>query len=64
MGWAFANKQHITKEHLIVYWLAPVEATLVAVWVSGIIFGKKKKDDERPAAKKTASPQPKSEKSD
>ncbi|KAG6411751.1 hypothetical protein SASPL_129835 [Salvia splendens] len=62
MGWAFANKQHITKEHLVVYWLAPVEATLIAVWLSRILFGTKK--DKPSAVKKETSPQQKSEKSD
>ncbi|CAA0809768.1 Probable aquaporin SIP2-1, partial [Striga hermonthica] len=62
MGWAFANGEHITKEHLIVYWLAPVEATLAAVWVFGILFRPKK--DEPSAARKNDSPQLKSEKSD
>lgn len=63
MGWAFANHEHITKEHLIVYWLAPIEATLVAVWVFGIVAGAKNdkvstsKEDEEP-------PKRKSEKSD
>lgn len=37
MGWAFANGEHITKEHLIVYWLAPVQATMAAVWAFGIL---------------------------
>ncbi|PIN18872.1 Aquaporin (major intrinsic protein family) [Handroanthus impetiginosus] len=46
MGWAFANGEHITKEHLIVYWLAPFEATLAAVWVFGLLI-KPKKDDAR-----------------
>ncbi|EEF38714.1 aquaporin sip2.1, putative [Ricinus communis] len=32
MGWAYARGDHITKEHILVYWLAPVEATLLAVW--------------------------------
>ncbi|CAM8877363.1 unnamed protein product [Rhodiola kirilowii] len=32
MGWAYARGDHITKEHILVYWLAPIEATLVAVW--------------------------------
>ncbi|CAA0819367.1 Probable aquaporin SIP2-1 [Striga hermonthica] len=62
MGWAFANGEHITKEHLIVYWLAPVEATLAAVWVFGILFRPEK--DEPSAARKNDSPQLKSEKSD
>lgn len=62
MGWAFATKQYVTKEHLIVYWLAPVEATLAAVWLFGILFGTKK--DVKSDVKKAASPQRKSEKSD
>ncbi|KAF7819189.1 putative aquaporin SIP2-1 [Senna tora] len=33
MGWAYARGDHITKEHILVYWLAPIEATLLAVWV-------------------------------
>ncbi|KAA8517854.1 hypothetical protein F0562_015323 [Nyssa sinensis] len=32
MGWAYARGDHISKEHILVYWLAPVEATLLAVW--------------------------------
>lgn len=31
-GWAFARGDHIRPEHLIVYWFAPVQATLLAVW--------------------------------
>ncbi|KAK6127166.1 hypothetical protein DH2020_039095 [Rehmannia glutinosa] len=60
MGWAFANGEHITKEHLIVYWLAPVEATLAAVWVFGILARPKK--DEAAAAKKDDASQLKHEK--
>lgn len=33
MGWAYARGDHISKEHILVYWLAPIEATLLAVWV-------------------------------
>lgn len=62
MGWAFANKQHLTKEHLIVYCLAPVEATMVAVWLFGVLFGTKK--DKQSEVKKAASPQQKSEKTE
>ncbi|KAG8367776.1 hypothetical protein BUALT_Bualt16G0107900 [Buddleja alternifolia] len=51
MGWAFAHGEHITKEHLIVYWLAPVEATLVAVWVFGILAPQPKKDEDTDAKK-------------
>ncbi|KAK6120422.1 hypothetical protein DH2020_045836 [Rehmannia glutinosa] len=62
MGWAFANGEHITKEHLIVYWLAPVEATLTAVWVFGILVRPKK--NEASAVKRDETPQMKSGKSD
>nr|GEX40541.1 probable aquaporin SIP2-1 [Tanacetum cinerariifolium] len=31
IGWAYAFDAHITKEHIIVYWLAPIEATLLGV---------------------------------
>lgn len=33
MGWAYARGNHMTKEHILVYWLAPIEATLLAVWI-------------------------------
>lgn len=33
MGWAYARGDHITREHVLVYWLAPIEATLLAVWM-------------------------------
>ncbi|KAL5994824.1 MIP aquaporin [Asimina triloba] len=33
MGWAFARGDHITMEHLFVYWVAPIEAALVAQWL-------------------------------
>lgn len=59
MGWAFANGEHITKEHLIVYWLAPVQATLAAVWVAQILALPKK--DEAVAAKKDGASKLKSE---
>ncbi|KAL8208488.1 hypothetical protein R6Q57_007900 [Mikania cordata] len=32
MGWAYALGVHKTKQHIIVYWLAPIEASLLAVW--------------------------------
>ncbi|KAL5546926.1 hypothetical protein UlMin_006613 [Ulmus minor] len=41
MGWAYARGDHITKEHILVYWLAPVEATLLAVWTVRLIFPQK-----------------------
>lgn len=41
MGWAYARGDHITKEHILVYWLAPIEATLLAVWTFRLIFPQK-----------------------
>ncbi|XP_074306819.1 putative aquaporin SIP2-1 [Silene latifolia] len=47
-GWAHARGNHITKEHIIVYWLAPIEGTLLAVWISGLLFQKlKEKEDTK-----------------
>ncbi|TXG70115.1 hypothetical protein EZV62_005050 [Acer yangbiense] len=49
MGWAYARGDHITKEHILVYWLAPVEATLLAVWTFKLIVRpqtEKKKDSK------------------
>ncbi|XVE95697.1 hypothetical protein REPUB_Repub02eG0121500 [Reevesia pubescens] len=37
MGWAYARGDHITKEHILVYWLAPIEATLLAVWTFRLV---------------------------
>ncbi|CAA7398319.1 unnamed protein product [Spirodela intermedia] len=36
-GWAFSRGDHITKEHLFVYWLAPLEGTLLGFWVSSLL---------------------------
>ncbi|URE04144.1 Aquaporin [Musa troglodytarum] len=35
-GWAYAQGKHLTKEHLCVYWLAPMEATLLVVWICSL----------------------------
>eukprot|EP01018_Ginkgo_biloba_P038997 Gb_36376 [translate_table: standard] len=32
-GWAYTRGQHRTKEYVYVYWLAPIEASLLAVWI-------------------------------
>ncbi|XP_022767919.1 probable aquaporin SIP2-1 isoform X2 [Durio zibethinus] len=37
MGWAYARGDHVTKEHILVYWLAPIEATLLAVWIVQLV---------------------------
>lgn len=49
MGWAYARGDYITKEHIFVYWLAPIEATLLAVWIFMVLFPKaKEKSDTKP----------------
>ncbi|CAA6661945.1 unnamed protein product [Spirodela intermedia] len=37
LRWAFSRGDHITKEHLFVYWLAPLEGTLLGFWVSSLL---------------------------
>ena len=32
-AWAYARGDHTTFDHLLVYWLAPLQATLLGVWV-------------------------------
>ncbi|GAB2227894.1 hypothetical protein Droror1_Dr00009722 [Drosera rotundifolia] len=41
MGWAYARGDHISKEHLLVYWLAPVLGSLLAVWIFRLLFKSK-----------------------
>lgn len=44
MGWAYARGDHITKEHILVYWLAPIEATILAVWTFKLLVKPAKED--------------------
>ncbi|KAK4272400.1 hypothetical protein QN277_020964 [Acacia crassicarpa] len=44
MGWAFARGDHMTKEHFVVYWLAPMEATVLAVWTFKLLVRPVKED--------------------
>ncbi|KAG8647420.1 probable aquaporin SIP2-1 [Manihot esculenta] len=44
MGWAYARGDHITKEHIIVYWLAPIEATVLAVWTFKLLVRSRKQE--------------------
>ncbi|RWV89395.1 hypothetical protein GW17_00048456, partial [Ensete ventricosum] len=37
-GWAYAQGKHLTKEHLCVYWLAPMEATSMVVWICSLFI--------------------------
>ncbi|KAI8569369.1 hypothetical protein RHMOL_Rhmol02G0273500 [Rhododendron molle] len=53
MGWAYARGDHWTKEHILVYWLAPIEATLLAVWVSKLLFRPLKEDKANMKNKKS-----------
>lgn len=41
-GWAYAQGDHLKKEHLYVYWLAPMEAALLGVWICTLFFKPKK----------------------
>ncbi|THU67875.1 hypothetical protein C4D60_Mb05t29310 [Musa balbisiana] len=42
-AWAYARGDHITLDHLIVYWFAPIQATLFAVWTFGLLTEPKSK---------------------
>lgn len=44
MGWAYARGDHITKEVLLVYWLAPIKATVMAVWTFNLLVRPVKED--------------------
>lgn len=37
-GWAYAQGTHGSKEHICVYWLAPIEATILGVWTCSLIL--------------------------
>ncbi|KAF9664483.1 hypothetical protein SADUNF_Sadunf16G0023500 [Salix dunnii] len=51
MGWAYARGDHITKEHILVYWLAPIEGTLLAVWTFKLLFLPQKQDEKEKLGK-------------
>lgn len=42
-GWAYVQGNYSTKEHLYVYWLAPIEATLLGVWACSLFIKPNKK---------------------
>lgn len=50
-GWAYSRGQHRTKEHVYVYWLAPLEACLLAVWTFGLLAVPSQKKQRRPKLK-------------
>lgn len=47
MGWAYARGDHITKEHILVYWVAPVQATLLAAWTFRHLVRPSKQEKEK-----------------
>ncbi|KAJ8770356.1 hypothetical protein K2173_014967 [Erythroxylum novogranatense] len=47
MGWAYARGDHITKEHILVYWLAPIQATLLAVWTFKLLVRPLKEQNKK-----------------
>ncbi|XP_019162832.1 PREDICTED: probable aquaporin SIP2-1 [Ipomoea nil] len=53
MGWAYARGDHITKEHIQVYWLAPIQGTLLAVWIFRLMFPPQKEDKAKAKAEKS-----------
>ncbi|XP_071723194.1 probable aquaporin SIP2-1 [Rutidosis leptorrhynchoides] len=47
IGWAYARGDHLTMEHLLVYWLGPIEATLLAVWISKFLLRPQQKEKSK-----------------
>ncbi|KVI12222.1 probable aquaporin SIP2-1 [Cynara cardunculus var. scolymus] len=47
IGWAYALGVHKSKEHIVVYWLAPMEATLLAVWTFRLLVSPSKPDKQK-----------------
>ncbi|XP_038903033.1 probable aquaporin SIP2-1 [Benincasa hispida] len=44
MGWAYARGEHITIEHILVYWIAPIQGTIVAVLTFKLLFRQPKEE--------------------
>ncbi|KAE8651164.1 hypothetical protein Csa_001487 [Cucumis sativus] len=44
MGWAYARGEHITTEHILVYWIAPIQGTIAAVLTFKLIFRQPKQE--------------------
>ncbi|PHT59421.1 putative aquaporin SIP2-1 [Capsicum baccatum] len=53
MGWAYARGDHITKEHIHVYWLAPIQATLLSVWTFNLLVSPPKDEKDKKREKKS-----------
>ncbi|KAJ9548041.1 hypothetical protein OSB04_020584 [Centaurea solstitialis] len=47
VGWAYALGAHSTKQHIVVYWFAPIEATLFAVWTFRLLTSHPKPEKKK-----------------
>ncbi|CAH1432112.1 unnamed protein product [Lactuca virosa] len=47
VGWAYAFGVHKRKEHIIVYWFAPIEATLLASWTFRLLTHRPKPEKKK-----------------
>ncbi|XP_024975770.1 probable aquaporin SIP2-1 [Cynara cardunculus var. scolymus] len=47
MGWAYARGDHISKEHILVYWVAPIHATVFAAWTFRYLIRPSKQEKEK-----------------
>ncbi|XP_035840975.1 uncharacterized protein LOC110915194 isoform X2 [Helianthus annuus] len=47
VGWAYALGVHKTKEHIVVYWFAPIEATLLVVWTFRLLVRQPKPEKQK-----------------
>ncbi|WVZ56750.1 hypothetical protein U9M48_007238 [Paspalum notatum var. saurae] len=52
-AWAYARGDHTTFDHLLVYWLAPLQATLLGVWVVTFVTKPKKIQEQETDGNKT-----------
>ncbi|XP_074355202.1 putative aquaporin SIP2-1 [Apium graveolens] len=53
IGWAYASGVHLTKEHLLVYWIAPIGATIIAVRVFRVVVQPLLRENAKANAKKS-----------
>lgn len=44
MGWAYARGEHITTEHILVYWIAPIQGTIAAILTFKLLFRQPKEE--------------------
>ncbi|KAJ4965343.1 hypothetical protein NE237_017192 [Protea cynaroides] len=46
LAWAYARGDHVSKEHIFVYWIAPIQATLLGVWIFRLLVPSSQKFKE------------------